>query len=56
MTEKKKKPNATMGMIRRTFEYLDERSFCTLFKALVRPHLEHHSPHIDVAQVNPRCI
>ena len=30
-----------MGMIRRTFEYLDGRSFCTLFKALVRPHLEY---------------
>ena len=30
-----------MGMTRRTFEYLDERSFCTLFKALVRPYLEH---------------
>ena len=41
MTEKNKKANATMGMIRRTFEYLDERSFCTLFKALVRPHLEY---------------
>ena len=37
MTEKIAK--ATMGMIRRTFEYLDERSFCTLFKALVRPHM-----------------
>ena len=30
-----------MGMTRRTFKYLDERSFCTLFKALVRPHLEY---------------
>ena len=29
-TEKIKKTNATMGMIRRTFEYLDERSVCTL--------------------------
>ena len=30
-----------MGMIGRTFKYLDERSFCTLFKALVRSHLEY---------------
>ena len=41
MTHKIKKANATMGMIRSTFEYLDERSFCTLFKAIVRPHLEY---------------
>ena len=41
MTEKNEKANATMGMICRTFEYLDEKSFCTLFKALVRPHLEY---------------
>ena len=41
MTEQIKKANATMGMIRRTFENLDESNLCTLFKALVRPHLEY---------------
>ena len=42
MSEKSlKKANVTMGMIRRTFEYLDECSFGTLFKALVRPLLEY---------------
>ena len=39
MTEKIKKANATMGMIRSTFEYLDKKNFNTLFKVLVRPHL-----------------
>jgi ribonuclease P/MRP protein subunit RPP40 len=29
------------GLIRRSFQYLDETSFCTLFKALVRPILEY---------------
>ena len=28
MTETIKKANATMGMIRRTLKYLDERNFC----------------------------
>ena len=30
-----------MGVIRRTFRYLDENMFTKLFKALVRPHLEY---------------
>ena len=29
-----------MGIIRRTFEYLDSTTFLLLYKALVRPHLE----------------
>ena len=41
MTEKIKKANATMGMIRRTFEYLDEKSYCTIFKAPVRSPMEY---------------
>ena len=35
------KANSMMGIIRRTFEYLDESSFLLLYKALVRPHLEY---------------
>ena len=29
-----------MGIIRRTFEYLDDKSFSMVFKSLVRPHIE----------------
>ena len=30
-----------MGIIRRTFEYLDDKCFFTVFKTLVRPHIEY---------------
>ena len=33
--------NSIMGLIRRTYSYLDEQSFKYLFQALVRPHLEY---------------
>ena len=35
------KANSIVGLIRRTFVYLDEVTFKQLFKALVRPHLEY---------------
>jgi len=35
------KANSIMGLIRRTYSYLDEESFKLLFKALVRPHIEY---------------
>ena len=35
------KTNSIMGLIRRTYTYLDEQSFKYLFQALVRPHLEY---------------
>jgi hypothetical protein len=35
------KANSIMGLIRRTYSYLDEKSFKYLFQALVRPHLEY---------------
>ena len=41
MLEKVKKANQTMGLIRRSFNYLDIQSFRWLFKAMVRPHLEY---------------
>ena len=37
------KANKVMGLIRRTFSYLDNDMFRKLFKALVRPHLEYGS-------------
>ena len=37
------KANQLVGIIRRTFKYLDYKSFCLLFKALARPHLEYAS-------------
>ena len=33
--------NSVMGIIRRSFTYLDEEVFTLLFKTLVRPHLEY---------------
>ena len=35
------KANKMLGLIKRTFRYLDKTIFCKLYKALVRPHLEY---------------
>ena len=35
--------NKMLGIIRHTFKHLDNRSFCMLYKSLVRPHLEYAS-------------
>jgi hypothetical protein len=58
------KANRVMGMIRRTFTYLDKETFSLLFKGMVRPHLEYAvsvwSPHmkyqvIQIEQVQRRA-
>ena len=36
-----KKANQMIGLIRRSFEFLDKDMFLKLFKAIVRPHLEY---------------
>jgi ribonuclease P/MRP protein subunit RPP40 len=36
-----KKANRLLGLIRRSFHYLDNETFCLLYKSLVRPHLEY---------------
>ena len=41
IVNKVNKANSMMGVIRRTYEYLDEKTFLLLYKALVRPHLEY---------------
>jgi hypothetical protein len=50
MAEKIKKANSIMGLIRRTYEYLDH-SFLLLYKGLIRPILEYAnqiwSPHLN---------
>ncbi len=51
MATKIKKANSIMGVIRRTYAYLDDdTTFLLLYKALVRPHLEYAnqvwSPHL----------
>ena len=33
-----------LGLIKHTFKYIDESTFLTLYKSLVRPHLEYCSP------------
>ena len=35
------KANAIMGVIRRSFRHLDTKTFTTLFKSMVRPHIEY---------------
>jgi len=41
ITEKINKANSILGIICRSFEYLDKRTFKMLYVALVRPHLEY---------------
>ena len=41
MSEKINKANSMMEIIRRTFEYLDDKCFSAVFKSLVRPHIEY---------------
>ncbi|MES9884076.1 MAG: reverse transcriptase domain-containing protein, partial [Sedimenticola sp.] len=38
-----KKANRILGVIKRTFKYIDKDVFLNLYKALVRPHLEYAS-------------
>ena len=35
------KANKMIGLIKRTFKFINKESFCMLYKALVRPHLEY---------------
>ena len=41
ISEKVNKANSIMGVIRRTFECLDQKTFKLLYTSLVRPHLEY---------------
>ena len=41
MLEKTKKANITMGMIRRSFQFLNRKTFLLLYKGLVRSIIEH---------------
>ena len=41
VAEKIKKANRMIGLIKRNFNYLDKNTFLTLYKALVRSHLEY---------------
>ncbi len=38
-----KKANRMLGVIKRTFKYIDKEVFLNLYKAIVRPHLEYAS-------------
>ena len=38
------KANRNLGVIRRTFDYMDKSIFCHIFKGLIRPHLEYAAP------------
>ena len=41
LNENINKANSIVGIIRRTFEYLDISNFMQLYKSLVRPHIEY---------------
>ena len=41
ISEKVKKANSMFGVIRRNFQYLDEKTFLPLYKSLVRTHLDY---------------
>ena len=41
MSEKIKKANSILGVVRRTFQFLDRESFLVLYKSLVRPQIEY---------------
>ena len=44
MTQKLNKANSVLGAIRRSFKYLDEKTFKLLFTSLVRPIVEYANP------------
>ena len=44
MASKIKKANGIMGLIRRTFSFLDAETFKKLYTSFVRPHLEYANP------------
>ena len=41
INQQKNKANQRLGMIKRSFSYMDKEMFLTLFKSIVRPHLEY---------------
>ncbi len=43
ISEKVAKANRNLGLIFKTFTYMNKEMFLTLFKSLVRPHLEYAS-------------
>ena len=43
ITDKIKKANTMLGLIKRNFRYLDEKNFLLLYKSLVRSQLEYAS-------------
>jgi hypothetical protein len=49
-----KKANQRLGMIKRSFRYMDKEVFLTLFKSIVRPHLEYGSNVLSVIYIKKR--
>jgi hypothetical protein len=51
------KANQILGLIKRSFEYIDQDMFLTLYKTLVRPHLEYASSVWNPSlKKNIRCL
>jgi hypothetical protein len=49
-----KKANQRLGMIKRSFRYMDKEVFLTLFKSIVRPHLEYGSNVLSVIYIKKK--
>jgi hypothetical protein len=50
------KANHTLGLINRSFKYMDKDMFLQLFKSLVRPHIEYGSTVWSVANKKEAII
>ena len=50
------KANQKLGLINRSFKYMDKDMFLQLFKSLVRPHLEYGSTVWSVANIKEAII
>ena len=50
MSEQNNKSNPMMEIIRRTFEYLYDQCYYSVFKSLARPHIEYANQNIIALQ------
>jgi len=52
-----KKANSITGLIKRNFSYMDKNNVLTLYKSLIRPHLDYgKSLYYSVTKKNKRII
>ena len=49
-------PNRNLGIIFRTFTYIDEEMFLNLFKSIFRPHIEYATPILSLLYKKDKII